>query len=217
MEKSIEKSIEKSGEMLEAFPVGCRSDSLWFYVILQGLNMVLHEAASPFADKERNDWQIPAWKRHCKKWSKTHRVSPRPLLMLSVQFQPVHRNDPCLLAQKAWKREMQFTSSQFSWTWLYRSEDECRQVDFRKFGRFAVHQHAISTVCKSLGAASAQPERCNNHFFQSPRTWRCLEWHSREHSWRREHQVHCTGRPRGKCYWSGASDSNMDLIGHPSW
>jgi len=47
-------------------------------VIVQkkGAPWYLLEVASPFADKERIDWQIPAWKRH-PKWSKhvkTHRV-----------------------------------------------------------------------------------------------------------------------------------------------
>ena len=71
--------------------------------------------------------------------------------------------------------------------------------------------HYKPTIC-------GQNQAHTNHFFRWP-SRQGLEWHSREHSWRREHQGHCTGRPRGKCCWSGASDSNEFglKIGHLSW
>lgn len=75
--------------------------------------------ASPFADKERIDWQIPAWKRHQKSGRSTCQNTPSPLLSVlsAAQFQPVHRNDPCLLAQKACGQRAVHHGSPLQLTW----------------------------------------------------------------------------------------------------
>ena len=193
-------------------------DSLW--LCKKKDPWYLLEVASPFADKERIDWQIPAWKRH-PRWSKhvkTHRVhclkkQPDSNLFIAttrvfVPKRPATSGSPLQLTLSlGWSLAIT--------TMVYKSLAGANRTMLRRTeGKSSIYRwflHYKSTIC-------VQNQSHTNHFFGWP-SRQGLEWHSREHSWRREHQAHCTGRPRGKCYWSGASDSNEFglKIRHLSW
>ena len=195
---------------------------MWFIVIVQKKrrSMVLAGSCFTFC------WQGAHWLANSSLETspqvvKTCQNTPSPLLEKAARFQPVHRNDPCLRAKRPATSgsPLQLTLS-LGWslaitTMVYKSLAGANRTMLRRTeGKSSIYRwflHYKSTIC-------VQNQSHTNHFFGWP-SRQGLEWHSREHSWRREHQAHCTGRPRGKCYWSGASDSNEFglKIRHLSW